>query len=197
MIAVSALVLAVFGSLTGPWFAPLNAFSFVYIRLLHGLPSLLLVLIFGFGVPAQQIPGLPRSSLFCGAAAMISSHSAYAADVYRSGMDAVHDGQRAAAKTLGLSQWQTNEELSAWLSRFEPFRGELAPKSSSATWIAFPWRLGCVETRRGLLSQPISSVFCISSSPWERTYPGLHVRSKSVALSSPAPDPILRAHGLS
>jgi len=38
---------------------------------------------------------------------MISSYSAYAAEVYRSGMDAVHDGQRAAAKALGLSQWQS------------------------------------------------------------------------------------------
>jgi ABC-type amino acid transport system permease subunit len=27
--------------------------------------------------------------------------------VYRSGKEAVHDGQRAAAKALGLSQWQT------------------------------------------------------------------------------------------
>jgi polar amino acid transport system permease protein len=38
---------------------------------------------------------------------MILSYSAYAAEVYRSGMEAVHDGQRAAAKALGLSQWQT------------------------------------------------------------------------------------------
>lgn len=107
VIAVWALVLAIFRSLTGPWFAPLKVFSIVYIDLLRGLPSLLLVLLFGFGVPALQIPGLPRSSLFWGAAAMISSYSAYAAEVYRSGMDAVHDGQRAAAKALGLSQWQT------------------------------------------------------------------------------------------
>jgi polar amino acid transport system permease protein len=28
-------------------------------------------------------------------------------EVYRSGMEAVHDGQRAAAKALGLTQWQT------------------------------------------------------------------------------------------
>ncbi|MFW5688329.1 MAG: amino acid ABC transporter permease [Spirochaetota bacterium] len=107
VIAVWALVIAIFRNLTGPWFAPLRVFAVVYIDLLRGLPSLLLVLLFGFGVPALQIPGLPRSSLFWGAAAMILSYSAYAAEVYRSGMDAVHDGQRAAAKALGLSQWQT------------------------------------------------------------------------------------------
>jgi polar amino acid transport system permease protein len=107
VIALWALVLAVFRSLTGPWFAPLRVFAVVYIDLLRGLPALLMVLLFGFGVPALQIPGLPRSSLFWGATAMILSYSAYAAEVYRSGMEAVHDGQRAAAKALGLSQWQT------------------------------------------------------------------------------------------
>ncbi len=106
-IAVWALILAVFRSLHGPWFTPLRIFSIIYIDLLRGLPSLLLVLLFGFGIPALQIPGLPTSSIFWGAVAMISSYSAYAAEVYRSGMDAVHDGQRAAAKALGLSQWQT------------------------------------------------------------------------------------------
>jgi len=107
VIALWALALAVFRSLSGPWFTPLRVFAIVYIDLLRGLPSLLLVLLFGFGIPALQIPGLPRSSLFWGAIAMISSYSAYAAEVYRSGMDAVHDGQRAAAKALGLSQGQT------------------------------------------------------------------------------------------
>lgn len=106
-IAAWALVLAVMRSLRGPWFAPLRVFSIVYIDLLRGLPSLLLVLLFGFGVPALQIPGLPKSSLFWGASAMVASYSAYAAEVYRSGMDAVHNGQWSAAKALGLSQWQT------------------------------------------------------------------------------------------
>lgn len=106
-IAVWALVLAVFRSLSGPWFAPLRLFTVVYIDLFRGLPALLLVLLFGFGIPALQIPGLPRTSLFWAGTAMVLSYSAYAAEVYRSGMEAVHEGQRAAAKALGLSQWQT------------------------------------------------------------------------------------------
>ncbi len=106
VIAIWALILAIFRALHGPWFTPLRIFSIIYIDLLRGLPSLLLVLLFGFGIPALQIPGLPQSSIFWGAAALISSYSAYAAEVYRSGMDAVHDGQRAAAKALGLSQLQ-------------------------------------------------------------------------------------------
>ena len=106
-IALWALLVAVFRSLKGPWFTPLRVFAVVYIDLLRGLPALLLVLLFGFGIPALRIPGLPKTSLFWGATAMILSYSAYTAEVYRSGMDAVHDGQWAAAKALGLSQLQT------------------------------------------------------------------------------------------
>jgi polar amino acid transport system permease protein len=66
VIALWALVLAVFRSLTGPWFAPLRVFAVVYIDLLRGLPALLMVLLFGFGVPALQIPGCPGAA-FSGA----------------------------------------------------------------------------------------------------------------------------------
>jgi polar amino acid transport system permease protein len=106
-IAIWALLLAVMRSLIGPWAAPLRVFAVVYIDLLRGVPSLLLVLLFGFGVPALQLPGLPSSRLFWGTVALVLGYAAYAAEVYRSGMEAVHDGQRAAAKALGLTQWQT------------------------------------------------------------------------------------------
>jgi polar amino acid transport system permease protein len=107
LIAIWALLVAVMRSLTGPWAAPLRVLSVVYIDLFRGVPSLLLVLLFGFGVPALQLPGLPTSRLVWGTVALVLGYSAYAAEVYRSGMEAVHDGQRAAAKALGLTQWQT------------------------------------------------------------------------------------------
>jgi len=106
-IAVWGLAVAVMRSLSGPWAAPLRVFAIVYIDLFRGMPALLLVLLFGFGVPALQLPGLPTSRLFWGTAALVLGYGAYTAEVYRSGMEAVHDGQRAAAKALGLSQWQT------------------------------------------------------------------------------------------
>ena len=45
--------------------------------------------------------------MFWGSVAMIAGYAAYTAEVFRSGMDAVHDSQRSAAKALGLSQGQT------------------------------------------------------------------------------------------
>jgi polar amino acid transport system permease protein len=106
-ILILSLVLAVMRSLTGPIAAPFHIAAIVYIDLLRGVPALLLILLFGFGIPALQLPGLPRGAIFWGSVAMIAGYSAYTAEVYRSGMEAVHDSQRAAARALGLSQWQT------------------------------------------------------------------------------------------
>jgi polar amino acid transport system permease protein len=101
-----ALVLTLFRVLRGPLFAPLRVFAIVYVDLFRGIPALLLVVLFAFGIPALRIPSLPSSALFWGIVAMTLSYAAYATEVYRSGIDAVHDGQRAAAKALGLTQLQ-------------------------------------------------------------------------------------------
>ena len=71
------------------------------------MPVLLLVLLFGFGIPALNLPGLPNSALFWGGTAMVLSYSAYVAEIYRSGIDSVHEGQWSAAKSLGLTEWQS------------------------------------------------------------------------------------------
>jgi polar amino acid transport system permease protein len=105
-IGIWALVLAIFRAMQGPWFAPLRVLAVVYVDLFRGLPALLLVLLFGFGIPALNLPGLPTSGLFWGGVALVLSYSAYATEVYRSGIEAVHEGQSAAAKALGLTQWQ-------------------------------------------------------------------------------------------
>jgi len=106
-IGLWALVLAVVRSLRSPWFTPFRLMVVVYIDIFRGIPVLLLVLLFGFGIPALNLPGLPNSGLFWGSVAMVLSYSAYVAEIYRSGIDAVHEGQWAAAKSLGLSEWQT------------------------------------------------------------------------------------------
>lgn len=106
-ILVLALLVAVARSLTGPVAAPLRFGAVVFVDLFRGVPSLLLILLFGFGVPALQLPGVSRSNVVWGTVALVLSYSGYTAEVYRSGMIAVHDSQRAAAKALGLSQWQS------------------------------------------------------------------------------------------
>jgi len=106
-IGIWAMILAVVRSLRAPVFAPFRLLVVLYIDIFRGLPALLLVILFGFGIPALQIPGLPNSGLFWGGVAMVLSYSAYVCEIYRSGIDAVHEGQREAARALGLSDLQT------------------------------------------------------------------------------------------
>jgi polar amino acid transport system permease protein len=106
-ILIVALLLAVVRSIRGPVAAPFRFAATLYIDILRGVPALLLILLFGFGIPALQLPGLPTGATFWGTIAMIAGYSAYTAEVYRAGMEAVHDSQRAAARALGLTQWQT------------------------------------------------------------------------------------------
>lgn len=107
IILILALVLAVMRSLPGPVFFPIRALAIMYIDIFRGLPTILVILMLGFGVPALQIPGLPTQAVFWGIVALILSYSAYVAEVYRAGIESIHPSQTAAARSLGLSRIQT------------------------------------------------------------------------------------------
>jgi polar amino acid transport system permease protein len=107
LILVIALIVAMIRSLRGPAFFPLRALMVVYIDLIRGIPIILLILLLGFGVPALQLQGVPNSALFWGVAALVISYSAYTAEVYRAGIDSVHESQRMSARSVGLTQVQS------------------------------------------------------------------------------------------
>jgi polar amino acid transport system permease protein len=106
-IPVLALVVAVMRSFRGPAFFPLRLLAIVFIDLFRAIPLILLILLLGFGVPALELPGLPSSAMFWGIVALTLSYSAYTAEIYRSGIEAVPESQRASARSVGLTQWQT------------------------------------------------------------------------------------------
>jgi len=106
-ITIFSLLLAIARSLKSPMATPIRFAAVVFIDTMRGVPSLLLVLLFGFGVPALKLPGLPNNALFWGTVALVVNYAAYTSEVYRSGMEAVHDSQQAAARALGLTNWQT------------------------------------------------------------------------------------------
>ncbi len=107
IILALALLLAVMRSLPGPVFFPLRLIATIYVDMFRGLPTILVIYLLGFGVPALQIPGLPANAAFWGIVGLILSYSAYVAEVYRAGIESVHASQTAAARSLGLSRWQT------------------------------------------------------------------------------------------
>jgi polar amino acid transport system permease protein len=58
-----ALLIAVARSMPGPVFFPLRAFAVAYADLFRGIPTILLVYILGFGIPALQLSWLPLDPL--------------------------------------------------------------------------------------------------------------------------------------
>ncbi len=107
IIPVVALLVAIMRSLRGPVFFPLRFLARLYTDVFRGIPLILLILLLGFGVPALDLPGIPSSVTFWGLAALTISYSAYTAEIYRAGIDAVPESQRASALAIGLTQWQS------------------------------------------------------------------------------------------
>jgi polar amino acid transport system permease protein len=86
---------------------PLRLIAAVYTDLLRGVPTILLVFLIGFGIPALELSGLPTDPVVLGGAALAFSYSAYVAEVYRAGIDSVHPSQRAGALAVGLTEAQS------------------------------------------------------------------------------------------
>ena len=91
----------------GPAFFPIRVLAVVYTDVFRGVPLILLIFLLGFGIPPLQISGVPTDPKFWGIVALSLSYSAYTAEIYRSGIDAVPESQRSSARALGLTQMQT------------------------------------------------------------------------------------------
>jgi polar amino acid transport system permease protein len=100
------LLLALARLSRNPVLFPIRAFAVAYIDLFRGAPALLVILMLGFGVPGLRIEGLPRDPVVWGTVAIILSSSAYTAETFRAGIESIHAGQRAAARSLGMSNVQ-------------------------------------------------------------------------------------------
>jgi polar amino acid transport system permease protein len=105
-ILVVALLLALARSSRSPVLFPVRVLAAVYVDLLRGIPILLVLFLLGFGVPALRMEGVPNDPIFWATVALVLSYSAYVSEVYRAGIDSVHESQRAAARSLGLTSGQ-------------------------------------------------------------------------------------------
>ena len=86
-------------------FRPLRTAALVYVEVARGLPIVVLLYIVYF-VPPQLVPGLNWTWLnaFVGAVLGLGLHGgAILAEVFRSGIEALHSGQREAALSLGMT----------------------------------------------------------------------------------------------
>jgi polar amino acid transport system permease protein len=106
-IIVWGMILAVCRSVRTPALFPLRMLAAAYTDIFRGIPVILTILLIGFGIPGLGLPRPWNSPYIWGSVALVLAYSSYVAEVFRAGIDSVHESQRAAARSLGLSSSQT------------------------------------------------------------------------------------------
>nr|WP_049871574.1 amino acid ABC transporter permease [Catenulispora acidiphila] len=107
IILILGLGVALIRTTKSPGLLPFRLTATLYADVFRGVPTLLLILVVGFGIPALQLSGTPKDPVVLGVVALTLSYVAYVSEVFRAGLDSVHPSQRAAATALGLSERQT------------------------------------------------------------------------------------------
>ncbi|MEU1386886.1 MULTISPECIES: amino acid ABC transporter permease [unclassified Nonomuraea] len=103
LILIVGLLVALARGITAPAFFPIRALATLYTDVFRGVPTLLVIFLVGFGLPALRLQGIPTDLATLGVIALTLSYGAYVAEVFRSGIESVHPSQVAAARSLGLS----------------------------------------------------------------------------------------------
>jgi len=107
LILVLALVIAVIRQLHAPALLPIRLLALAYTDFFRGVPLILVIYAMGFGLPALNLEVIStQEPVVYGVAALVLSYAAYVSEVYRAGIDSVHPSQAAAARSLGLTEWQ-------------------------------------------------------------------------------------------
>ena len=88
-VLILGLVVALARISRNPALFPLRLLAAVFVDVLRGVPTILVVYLIGFGVPALTL-----------------AYSAYVGEVYRAGIESVHPSQRSAALAVGLTEGQ-------------------------------------------------------------------------------------------
>jgi polar amino acid transport system permease protein len=106
-ILIWGMTLAVCRSVRTPALFPLRLFAAAYTDIFRGIPVILTILLVGFGVPGLGLSRPWNSPYLWGSVALVLAYSSYVAEVFRAGIESVHESQRAGARSLGLSSGQT------------------------------------------------------------------------------------------
>ncbi|MBE1588864.1 amino acid ABC transporter permease [Nonomuraea angiospora] len=107
LILVVGLLVALARGIKKPAFFPIRALATLYTDVFRGVPTILVIYLIGFGLPALQLQGIPTDLVTLGVIALTLSYGAYVAEVFRSGIESIHPSQVAAARSLGLGHIKT------------------------------------------------------------------------------------------
>ena len=105
-VAILGTSLALIRMTTSAFMFPFRVVARFYTTILRGIPMLVVLYLIGFGIPGLGLFGRIDKAVL-GTIAVVMSYSAYIAEVLRAGFQDVHPSQRAAARSLGLTEVQT------------------------------------------------------------------------------------------
>jgi len=106
-ILIAGMLVAMARNVRSPVLYPLKLFATLYTDVMRGIPVILLIYLVGFGVPGLGLDRPWNNPVIWGSVALILTYSAYVSEVFRAGIESVHESQRAAARSIGLSNAQT------------------------------------------------------------------------------------------
>lgn len=86
---------------------PLRFLSKTYIWIFRGTPLMLQLFFVYYGLPILFGPLFRMNNTVAAVVTFVLNYAAYFAEIYRAGIQSIDKGQHEAAKTLGLSRWQT------------------------------------------------------------------------------------------
>ena len=107
LIFLLGLLIALARDVRAPALYPLRLFGIAYTDIFRGVPVILVIYLIGFGVPGLGLPRPWNSPYIWGTVALVLTYAAYVAEVFRTGIESIHQSQRAAAQSLGLSEADT------------------------------------------------------------------------------------------
>ncbi|MFT6073564.1 MAG: polar amino acid transport system permease protein [Yoonia sp.] len=110
-IAILGLLIALARDAKSPALFPLRIFGATFTDVFRGVPVILTVYLIGFGIPGLGLPRPWNSPYIWGSLALVLTYSAYVAEIFRSGIDSVHQSQRSAALSLGMSERQVMRDV--------------------------------------------------------------------------------------
>ena len=106
VVLILGLVIAVIRTSVNPALFPIRVLAALYCDIFRGIPVILLIYLFGFGIPTLELEGVPGDPLILGCTALALAYSAYVAEVYRAGIASVNRTQTDSALAVGLTRIQ-------------------------------------------------------------------------------------------
>ena len=131
LVLIWGLIVALLRLTPGPAGKPIRALAILYCDVFRGLPGILTLYLIGFGIPTSGLSDvlmthimgmfvdlsamspMERSAavridvIYWCILALTLTYGAYVAEVYRAGIESIHQSQTMAARSLGLSYMQT------------------------------------------------------------------------------------------